>query len=209
MTTRQYYHGIGASPTQNAAECVKYTIPNQAIDLGLLPKNESVLWQYDPEYGLPVTTTADNFGKMYGTYDEPELRKVRNGTTTVPKTYTEDAHDGGHAKVNFTKEDTLIFFAPEEKIANDFSRLYVGTFDDYQRLARGCTQITWCKSYERPVFVPSQQKHVREICIDQPGKIPFRTTRAATEGWIQAEKLLDNTPTFPDQNSWRRPADDD
>lgn len=204
----QAIHTIGDSKPQNASDSVKFTLPDQITTLGLLNDDEPVLWQFDEEVGLPVISTADYFGEMYGKYGQPDIRE--NGrTTTLPKTYTPYAHGGGHPQVDFTRDDVLGFFAPESKIANDFTRLYVGTFDDYQRLARGCTQIIWGEPYERPAFAPSEQKCVREVCIAHPSEEPLRTTRPATEGWIRSEKLLAQFPMPSSSVPRRRTADDD
>lgn len=189
----QTTHGVGVSKPQNTEGSVKFTLPNQATDLGLLSDEGRVLWQFDDEIGLPVVSSMDYFQKMVGEYGRPKIRE--NGqTTTLPKTFTKYAHDGGHPQVSFTRDDTLGFFAPESKIANDFPRLYVGTSDDYQRLAQGRTQIIWGEPFERPAFAPSQQKYVREVCISRPGKELFRTTRPASEGWVSSKKLLDQIP---------------
>jgi len=208
MTARQSLHAVGESEPQNTADSVKFALPVQTTSLGLLDDDDPVLWQFDEEVGLPVVSTADYFGEMYGKYGQPDMREGGR-TTTLPKTYTAYAHGGGHPQVNFTRDGILGFFAPESKIANDSPRLYVGTFDDYKRLARGCTQIIWGGAYERPAFAPSQQKHVREVCIAQPGEKPFRTTRSATEGWVRSEKLLRQVPTPAPQVPSQRTADDD
>ncbi|QCC57117.1 hypothetical protein NP511_22470 (plasmid) [Natrinema thermotolerans] len=208
MTARQSLHAVGESEPQNTADSVKFALPAQITSLGLLDDDEPVLWQFDEEVGLPVVTHMEHFGAMLGKYGQPDMRE--NGrTTTLPMSYTAYAHGGGHPQVNFTRDDILGFFAPEMRIANDFPCLYVGTFDDCQRLARGCTQIIWGESYERPVFAPSQQKHVREVCIAQPGKEPFRTTRPAAEGWVRSEKLLGELPKLTPSVPSRQTADDD
>ena len=208
MTARQSLHAVGESEPQNTADSVKFALPAQTTSLGLLDDDEPVLWQFDEEVGLPVVSHMEYFGEMLGKYGQPDMRE--NGrTTTLPKTYTAYAHGGGHPQVNFTRDDILGFFAPEPKIANDFPRLYVGTFDDYQRLARGCTQIIWGEPFERPAFAPSQQKYVREVCIARPGEEPFRTTRPASEGWVRAEKLLGQFPTPAPSFPSRGTADDD
>lgn len=203
----QAIHTVGGSEPQNTADSVKFALPAQTTSLGLLDDDEPVLWQFDEEVGLPVVSHIEHFGAMFGRYGQPDMRK--NGrTTTLPIEFTDEKNDR-FQQVNFTRDDTLGFFAPESKIANDFPRLYVGTFDDYQRLARGYTQITWGEPYERPAFAPSQQKYVREVCIAQPGEKPFRTTRPATEGWIRAEKLLGQLPTPAHSVPSQRTADDD
>lgn len=209
MTARQYTHGIGVSNPQNAAECVKFTLPSQAIELGLLNEDEAVVFQIDQEVGLPVISTADNFGEMYGTYGEPDVRQVRGRTTTVPKDYTKYAYKGGHPQVNFTREDLLGFFAPESKIANNFSRLYVGTFEDYQRISEECSCIVWGEAYQRSTFVSGRQKRVREICILSQGKDPVRTTRPVNEGWVRAEKLMHHNQRPDPSAPPRSIADDD
>jgi hypothetical protein len=203
MTARQSIHAVGESEPQNTADSVKFALPAQTTSLGLLDDEEPVLWQFDEEVGLPVVSHMEHFGAMLGKYGQPDMRE--NGrTTTLPKTYTAYAHGGGHPQVNFTRDDVLGFFAPESKIANDFPRLYVGTYDDYQRLVRGnydggppggSTQIIWGEPYERLAFAPSQPKYVREVCIARPGEEPFRTTRPATEEWVRSEKLLGQLPT--------------
>jgi len=208
MIARQSLHAVGESKPQNTADSVKFALPAQTTTLGLLDDDEPVLWQFDEEVGLPVVSHMEHFGAMLGKYGQPDMRE--NGrTTTLPKTYTAYAHEGGHPQVNFTRDDVLGFFAPESKIANDFPRLYVGTFDDYQRLARGYTQIIWGEPYERPAFAPGQQKYVREVCIAQPDEEPFRTTRPATEGWVRSEKLLSQLPAAAPSAPSRRTADDD
>jgi len=189
MTARQSLHTVGDSKLQNTADSVKFTLPPQTTTLGLLDGNEPVLWQFDEEIGLPVVSHMEHFGAMLGKYGQPDMREGGR-TTTLPKTFTKYAKNGSHPQVNFTRDDVLGFFAPESKIANDFPRLYVGTFDDYQRLARGCPQVIWGEPYERPAFAPSQQQYLREVCIVQTGKEPFRTTRPAAEEWIRAEKLF-------------------
>ncbi|WP_336330946.1 hypothetical protein [Haloarcula sp. CGMCC 1.2071] len=166
------------------------------------------MWQFDEEVGLPVVSHYEYFMAMNEKYGKPDMRE--NGqTTTLPVTYTPYAHEGGHPQVNFTRDDVLGFFAPESKIANDFPRLYVGTFDDYQRLSLGCTQVIWGEPYKRPAFAPSQQKDIREVCIAQPGEEPFRTTRPAAEGWVRSEKLLAQVPTLASSTPSRQTADDD
>jgi hypothetical protein len=205
MTTRQSHH-FGETEPQNTANCFKIGLPPQTTSLGLLD-DEPVLWQFDEDVGLPVVSHMEHFGAMLGKYGKPDMRE--NGqTTTLPIEFTDEKEDS-FPQVNFTRDDVLGFFAPESKIANDFPRLYVGTFDDYKRLARGCTQIIWGEPYERPAFAPSQQKYVREVCIARPGEEPFRTTRPATEGWVRSEKLLGQLPTPAPSVPSRRTADDD
>ena len=205
----QAIHHFEETEPQNTADSVKFALPGQTTSLGLLDDDEPMLVQFDDEVGLPVVSTGHYYGEMMGKYGEPDHRKVRDGMTTLPKTFTPYAHRGGHPQVNFTRDNILGFFAPEAKIANDFPRLYVGTFDDYERFADGCTQIIWGEPYERPAFAPSQQKHVREVCIAQSGEEPFRTTRPATEGWVRSEKLLGQVSTPAPQVPSRRTADDD
>lgn len=206
--TARYLHTVGESVPQNTADSVKFTLPSQTTSLGLLHDDEPILWQFDEEVGLPVVSHMEHFGEMLGKYGRPDMRE--NGrTTTVPMTYTAYAQRGGHPLIEFTRETTLVFFAPESKIANDFTRLYVGSLEDYKQLAQGRPQIIWGEPYERPILAPSEQKRVREVCIDQPGKVPFRTTRPATEGWVRSEKLLDQTPTFREPSSCQQRADDD
>jgi hypothetical protein len=197
MATGKTLHATGDTSPQNTSESMKITLPSQTTALGPLVADGSVVWQFDTEKGLPVVTSADYFGEMYETYDHPNLTKVRDGTTTIPKIYTAYAHGGGHPEVNFTRDDVLGFFAPESSIADaesstaeEFPRLYVGSLNDYMRLARGATQVIWGRSYERPALAPGQQKHVREICIVRPGEEPFRITRPATEEWNPLEALL-------------------
>jgi hypothetical protein len=203
----QQSHHFGETEPQNTAKCFKIGLPSQTTSLGLLGGDEPVLWQFDEEIGLPVVSHMEHFGAMLGKYGQPDMRE--NGrTTTLPIEFT-DEKENRFPQVNFTRGDTLGFFAPESKVANDFPRLYVGTFDDYQRLAQGCTQIIWGEPYERPAFAPSQQKCVREVCIAQPGEEPFRTTRPATEGWVRSKKLLDHLPTPAPSVPSRRTGDDD
>lgn len=202
-------HATGGSDPQNTASAVKFTFPTQTTDLGLLDEDGPVVWQFDEELGLPVVASADYYGEMYGMYGEPDHRKVRNGTTTVPKVFTEDAHGGGHPHVDFSRDDVLGFFAPESRIANDFPRLYVGTVNEYKQLAQNRTEIVWGETYQRPTFPPSQQERVREVGITRPGKKPFRATRPAAEGWVRSKKLLSGSPKSTPSASSRQPADDD
>ncbi len=203
----QQTHHFGETQPQNTANCFKIGLPAQTTSLKLLADDEPVLWQFDEKVGLPVVSHMEYFGAMLGKYGQPDMRE--NGrTTTLPIEFTDKKEDS-FPQVNFTRDDTLGFFAPESKIANDFPRLYVGTFEDYKRLARGRTQIIWGEPYERPAFAPSRQKCVREVCIARPGEGHFRTTRPVTEGWVRSKKLLGQVPTSTPRVFYPRPVDDD
>lgn len=205
MISPSLVHHYGEAEPQNTAECFKFTLPAQTTTLGILDDDEPVLWQFDEGVGLPVISHYEYFMAMNEKYGMPDMRE--NGrATTLPIQFTEKK-ENEFSEVNFTRDDTLGFFAREAKIANDFPRLYVGTFNDYKRRARGCTQIIWGQPYERPAFAPSQQKHIREVCIAHPGEEPFRITRPATEGWVRSEKLLSQLSTPVPSTSSRRTAD--
>lgn len=206
--TSQPIHVVGESELQNTEDSIKFVPPTQATNLGPLDDDEPVVWQIDGEVGLPVVSNANYFGEMNEVYGLPEMRKTGR-TITLPKPYTKYAHDGGHSEINFTREDVLGFFAPESKITNDFPRIYIGTFDDYQELAKGVTRIVWGKPYERTTFTPTQQKHVRDIYIACPEQKPFRITRPATEGWVNSKKLLSEISRDTTQYPSRGTADDD
>jgi hypothetical protein len=195
MTIKQIIHAIGDTTPQNSGESVKIKLPIQSTNLGPLKEDEPTVWQFDEEHGLPVVSTGEFFGKMITAYDEPEYRKMRGRTTTVPKNYTKYADGGGHPEVNFTQDDNLGFFAPEWMIESEFPRLCIGNLNDYRRLAQGGTQVIWGEAYERPTFNPGKQK-VREIYINRPDEESFSTTLPANEGWVPYDVLLNQFPDF-------------
>lgn len=193
-------HVLGDFQLQNNPDCAKFTPPTQVRRLigpngqgSVLDTEEAVLWQFAQKVGLPVATshTPENYMRMYQMYGDPNKHSGGNAIV-FPKQFTEDAYGGGHPCVNFSRGDTLAFFASEAVLMSDFPRLFVGTFNDYEKRAREeeRVRVIWGKTYERPAFAPGNEKYVREVFVISSDEKPINKTRPASEGWVCSDKLL-------------------
>lgn len=191
MTVRQTVHSIGECNPQNTTSSVKITFPPQITCLGLLPDDDAVWWEFDPEVDLPVVASADHFAEMREAYGDPDYRTVSDGTTTFPKQFTAYSERNDHPDADYTIEDTLGFFAPESRIVADFERFYVGTRDDFERLSEGTARVFWGATYRRGSLVPCDHERVREVCIAQPGGDLSCLPHSQIDEWARLTDLLD------------------
>ena len=216
MTAHQPLHVVGEFHLQNNPDCAKFSPPTQVRNLRdseqkcLLNTQKSVLWQYDQELGLPTVANHEYYMEMFQTYGDPD--KNSGGDTLVfPIRFTKDAYGGGHPHVNFTRDDTLAFFTSEAVLTSEFPRLFVGTFGEFEKRARGegRGRAIWGETYQRPAFAPGDEKYVREVFIIPPDQPPIRTTRPASEGWVPMQILMGQddrdggagpTPIMPDDD---------
>jgi len=247
MTGKEIFHIVGsATPQNNRNGSVKLTLPPLPISLELLPEDESWGWAWyhtevslpgvassdshdsdesdDAAVPLPVLATVKYAWPMWEAYTDGEGEVERtadnNGTTTIPTAYTGCGKREGHERINFERDDTLKFFAPESLLKHavedvdvdededededeeeeeadkdadvKFKHLFVCTEDELDHLIQEHTTVHWGGPHPRPSHSPAEHEEFFEVSIHHgEGEEPEHTTRPVSEGWVPLVELYE------------------